>query len=218
MRSPIETLFSESDREAIRAATREAERETSGELVVYVVERCDPHPEIAWKGASLGGAVGSVLSVLAVHQVDRWGTPEYLWVLIGLQVGLLVGWLLSRIPAIGRRLVAREALAHRTESRAAEAFVEEAVFATRDRTGVLLFIALFEHLVLILADEGIEQRVERGAWDAVTKTLATGIREGQPAMAVIQAVEQCAALLREHGFVSEDSENQISNAPRFRRE
>ena len=57
MASRIDRFFSEADRDAIRAATTAAERDTAGELVVYVVERCDPYPEVAWKGALVGGAV-----------------------------------------------------------------------------------------------------------------------------------------------------------------
>ena len=37
------------------------------------------------------------------------------------------------------------------------AFVEEEVFSTRDRTGILLFLSLFEHRVVVLGDSGINQ-------------------------------------------------------------
>lgn len=214
----IQTFFSEADREAIRAATREAERRTSGELVVYVVERCDPHPEIAWKGALIGGAVSALCAAFAVWQFGGWGAPDYLWILIGLQLGLLGGWLLSRLPAVARRLVDPGALMSRVEGRAAEAFIEESVFATKERTGVLIFVALFEHRVIVLTDEAIDARVQAGAWDAIAAGIARGIREGAPTRALIGAVEQCAILLTEHGVTSAEATNEISNEPRFRSE
>ena len=215
MASRIATFFSDEDREAIRAATADAERRTSGELVVYVVERCDPYPEVAWKGALIGGAVGAACAAMAGRLFGGWGTPDYLWLLIGLQLGLLAGWLASRFDGLARRLVGDEALLSRTRGRAAEAFIEEGVFATAERTGVLIFVALFEHRVLVLADDGIVERVDAGAWDEIAASISEGIRIGAPAPALTKAVEQCASLLRAHGL-PEDTVNELSNQPRFR--
>ena len=216
MPSRIQSLFSEADREAIRKATAEAERTTAGELVVYVAERCDPHPEVGWKAALIGGAVGVLCAALAVWWFGGWGAPDYLWMLIGLQLGLVAGWLLSRLDSIARRLIGEDALSSRVEGRAAEAFLEERVFSTRDRTGVLIFIALFEHRVLVLADEGISDRVDAGAWGQISEALAQGLRAGTPAPALIRAVEECASLLSAEGVVEPQPTNELSNEPRFR--
>ena len=215
MASRIDTFFSNADREAIRAATAEAERSTSGELVVYVVERCDPYPEIAWKGALIGGALGAAGAAIAVRLFGGWGSPDDLWLLIGLQLGLLAGWLASRFEGVARRLIGNEALSSRVEGRAAEAFVEESVFATAARTGVLIFVALFEHRVLVLADEGIRAQVGPEAWDEIATSIAAGIRAGAPAPALTEAAGRCAGLLSAHG-VPANSSNELSNRPRFR--
>ena len=69
----IETFFNEAEREAIRAATAAAERKTSGELVVYVVDRCDPHPEVAWKSTLVGGAIGAVVAATRIFAFWRLG-------------------------------------------------------------------------------------------------------------------------------------------------
>jgi putative membrane protein len=81
--------------------------------------------------------------------------------------------------------------------RAAAAFLEAEVFATRDRTGVLIFLALFEHRVVVLADSGIAARVEPGAWKGISDRLAAGIREGRAAAALIEAIGACGRLLAE---------------------
>ena len=214
----IETFFSKADREAIQAATTAAEQKTAGELVVYVTERCDPHPEVAWKGALVGGALGALCASVAVWRFGGGGAPDHLWILIGFQLGLVAGWMASRLDAVARRLIGDEALDSRVDGRAAEAFLDEKVFATRERTGVLIFVALFEHRVLVLADEGIDERVAEEAWDEISGELALGIRRGEPAAALIHAVERCAALLKAHGVQAADQENQLSDKPRFRRD
>jgi putative membrane protein len=214
----IDTLFSEADREAIRAATTASERKTAGELVVYVTERCDPHPEVGWKAALLGGAVGALCAALVVWRFGGWGAPDYLWMLIGLQVGVVIGWVASRFSAVARSLIDDEAVEGRVKGRAAEAFLEEQVFATRDRTGVLVFVALFEHRVLVLADEGIDARVDDDAWKEISEEVASGLRRGKPASALIHAVGRCADLLVEHGVSPVDPANELPDEPRFRRD
>jgi putative membrane protein len=214
----IDTFFSEADREAIRAATTAAEHETAGEIVVYVAERCDPYPELGWKAALIGGALGAMCAALGAWWFGGWGAADHLGILIGLQVGLVLGWTASRFEPVARRLIGDELLQDRVEGRAAEAFVEEQVFATRARSGVLIFVALFEHRVVILADQGIDERVENDAWAAISDEVTAGVRHGRPAEALITAVQRCADLLVEHGMSPVDSENELPNEPRFRRE
>ena len=64
------------------------------------------------------------------------------------------------------------------DGRAAEAFVEERVFATEKRTGVLIFVALFEHRVVVLADEGIREQVPSDAWDGIARESRRGSERG----------------------------------------
>ncbi len=218
MPSRIDSLFSEADRDAIREATREAERLTSGELVVYVAEKCDPHPEVGWKAALIGGALGALSAGAAIWRFGGWGAPDYWWLLVGLQAGVVAGWFASRFDAVARRLIDDEALSSRVDGRAAEAFIEERVYATKERTGILIFVALFEHRVLLLADEGISSRVEGSAWESISTSLARGLRNGAPATALIEAVRRCAALLQREGVTEPDPTNQLSNEPRFRRD
>lgn len=212
----LETFFSEADKEAIRAATAAAEHKTAGEIVVYVTERCDAHPEAAWKAALLGGAVGALCAAVALWRLGGWGTPDYPWILIGLQLGFLLGYVTSRFDGAARRFVDDRDLSSRVEARAAQAFLEERVFATRGRTGILIFVALFEHRVRMLADEGIDKHVDQGAWNEISDDLAAAIGRGAPVAAIIGAVERCAQLLAEHGVGVLDTDNELPDEPRFR--
>lgn len=218
MSSRIDSVFSERDREAIRAATTAAERKTAAELVVYVVERCDPHSEATWKAALIGAAWGATCTAAAAWLAGGRAAPAYLWILIGAQLGLVLGWLASRAEAVARRLIDREAVESRVTGRAAEAFLEQHVFATQERTGVLIFIALFEHRVVVLPDEGVSARVDPNAWDSISRELARGIREGAAARAVVHAVDRCVDVLMRHGVPGADETNQLSDEPRFQRE
>lgn len=183
--------------------------------MVYVVERCDPHPEIAWKGAAIGGAIGAAVAAIAARLHGGWGAPDDLWLPIGLQLGVVVGWLASRVDAVARMLVSDATMMSRVDGRAAEAFVEEQVFATKHRTGVLIFVALFEHRILILADQGIRERVGQEAFDEVAARLAAGIRARRAAPALLEAVAECERILEGHRMPG-DTVDELHNEPRFR--
>ena len=66
----------------------------------------------------------------------------------------------SLIPTLRRFLVSPDEMDHQVRRRALQAFVEHEVFATRERTGVLLILSLFERRVVVLGDAGINAKVQ----------------------------------------------------------
>jgi putative membrane protein len=204
-------LFSESDMAAVRAAVTEAEKRTSGEIVPYVVPASDAYPNALWKGAAFGALAGPLLA-LAFHRLwDLWGTPLDLWITAPAAAGAAIGFLLaSFVPPVKRWLAGDELLELRTRQRAEMAFLEEEVFRTRERTGILLFLSLFEHRVVVLADSGIHTLVEPGQWDGVAAGIAAGIRAGRPGEALLEAIRTCGDLLERHGVARQaDDVNEL---------
>ena len=84
--------------------------------------------------------------------------------------------------------------------RALQAFVEEDVFATRDRTGILLFVSLLEHRIEVVADAGIYRAVNATAWSDITARVRHGIEEDALTQGLIDGIRACGTLLHEHGF------------------
>lgn len=212
-------FFSQADLDAIQVAVHEAETRTSGEIVPYVVERSDEYPTTVWKGAALGALLGPMVA-LAIHRwTDVWGWPLGLWIALPAPIGGAIGYLLALIDPVRRWMAGEHTLDARARRRAAVAFLDQEVFRTRGRTGILLFVSLFERRVVLLADSGIHQKVEEGAWEAITGRLAQGIRSGRPAPALIEAVRACGELLERHGVErrAEDTD-ELSNELRRERE
>lgn len=200
------------DLEAIRAAVAEAEQKTSGEIVPYFVEESDAYPSALWKGTALGAFAGALAAEAVFFLVDLWNlTP--LWIAAPTAVGGALGFLLAAyVPAVKRWMAGDGLLDLRTRQRAEMAFLEEEVFHTRDRTGILLFLSLFEHRVIVIGDSGINQQVEQGQWDGIVKTVAAGIRAGRPGEALVEGIRQCGELLERHGVaIQPDDFDELSN-------
>ena len=97
------------------------------------------------------------------------------------------------------------------------AFLEEEVFSTRDRSGILIFLALFEHRVVVLGDSGINEVVPEDAWQHVVDDLVAGIRARRPAEALVAAIHECGRLLEAHQVeIRPDDTDELPNELRIR--
>lgn len=195
------TLFSASDRQRIEEAVRSAEAGTRGEIVVAAVPASGDYPGTAWAGACAGSLAGLSGLVLVHWLGDAWGFGSPFWVLLAAAAGAAAGFLaVSASGSLVRLLASDEVLDRQVGLAARAAFVDHEVFATRDRSGVLLFVSLLEHRVVVLADSGIESRVEAGEWQGIVDGVVRGIREDRAADALIEAVSRCGGILARHGL------------------
>jgi putative membrane protein len=191
----IERFFSPADHAAIEAAVREVEGRSAGEIVPYAVERSDRYVRADWTGATLGALAASLAAAIVRWTGDLWGVPVAVWIALPPAAGAVLGWLVVlAVPAVRRALVGPEALAVRVQQRAIQAFVQEDVFKTRDRTGILILVSLFEHRVVVLADQGLNGLVSPSEWEDVVVRIAAGIRRGQPGPALAEGILRCAHL------------------------
>ena len=213
----MSTVFSEADLESIRRATAAGEERTGGEIVPYIVKRVVDSGEERWLGATLGALGAALIAGLVNVYGDHWGGSGVWWITLPTIVGAGGGYLAAGFDAIGRWLIPEDRLDRAVHLRAKAAFLEEEVFATRDRTGILVFLALFEHRAVILADSGIHRSVPDGAWQGVVDELIDGIKAGQAAKALETAISVCGALLEEHGVEQRtDDEDELPDEPRIR--
>jgi len=209
----VQRFFQPADLEAIRIAVSEAEQRTSGEIVPYFVEESDDYPAAVWKGIALGAFTGALLAE-ALYFVGRfWGGLLPLWIALPAAAGGAAGFLLTAyVPAVRRWMAGDGLLDLRTRQRAEMAFLEQEVFRTRDRTGILLFLSLFERRVVVLGDSGINDKVEQGQWDGIVQTLVAGLRVGKPGEALVSGIRQCGELLERHGVaLRPDDSDELSN-------
>ncbi len=111
-----------------------------------------------------------------------------------------------RDPAVRRALTPRGLKRDRVRRRAAEQFLAKNLHLTRERTGVLIFVSLGEHMAELIADEGIAQHVDKKVWDRAMAALTAGLKRGEPAAGFEAAIGLCADVLAER-FPPTDGDN-----------
>ena len=212
----VSHLFTQDDLERIKATVHEAERRTSGEIVPYVVEQSDPYHEPEWRGGLLLGFLALLVFVAVRQFTTVWLPLDFVEVALAIALASGGGILLARYVQRVKRLLAGHALMdRRVHQRASEAFLSEEVFNTRDRTGILIFLSLLEHKVLVLGDSGINARVQQADWQDIVQRVVNGIRSGKPAEGLIDAIQQCGALLQKHGVeIRPDDKDELSDSLR----
>jgi putative membrane protein len=216
----VESFFSPADLKEIEAAVREAEGTTAGEIVPYVVSRSDHYEAAAWKGAALGAFL-AVAAAATIYQLGGfWGGFLLAWILLPTLAGGAVGFAaIALFRPLRLWLAGPAAVDHHVRGRATAAFVENEVFRTKERTGILIFLSLFERRVIVLADSGINARVEQHEWEAVVADVVEGIRSGRPGQALATGIRRCGELLARRGVaVRPDDTDELPDQLRTREE
>lgn len=196
MAQKVSHLFTPEDLEHIKSAVQSAEGKTSGEIVPYFVDRSDDYEESEWRLGTLM-AIAVLGGVTAFHHYsDSWLPLDVAILLLTAASAFLVGIALGRFVNPLKRFFAGKALIdRRVNARAAEAFLAEEVFKTRDRTGILIFVSVMEHKVLVLGDSGINAKVEKAEWEHIVETITRSIGRGKPVGALIDAIGMAGELL-----------------------
>ena len=97
--------------------------------------------------------------------------------------------------------------------RAIALFADCGIWDTEDNCGVLIYVNLAEHKVDIVADRGIDRKIDRATWQAVCRTMTEGFKQGQFHDATLAAVGQVNALLRQHFPADGNRTNELPDRP-----
>jgi putative membrane protein len=201
-----ETFFSQADNDRISATIQEVESTTAGEIAVMVVDQSDTYPEARIMAGILFGAL------LALIMTD-WFFDDSLWVFAPITaiLAVLFGWVSRFLPGLLRFFVAVSRLETKVQERAVRAFYEKGLYNTRDDTGVLFFISLFEHKVWVLADEGIYRKISQEDLQGYAGNIAQSIKNGTAAEALCREIRNIGKILAEHFPIKPDDENELPN-------
>ncbi|MEZ5966991.1 MAG: hypothetical protein R3F56_24345 [Planctomycetota bacterium] len=200
-----ERALTAAEREAVHAAVRAAERCTVGEVVPVVFERSDAHPVARWRAAAAGVALGSACLVSWLP----WYAP--IWLLAcQLGFGVAAGLLAHVLRDLARTFVSEARATEVAEEQAYQEFFRLRLHETQGRTGVLLFVSLFERRVVVLADRGIDDRVEGAQpWQAAKDAVLVGIARDRLTDGLVAAIEEVGRVLAQHAPWTEGDRNEL---------
>ncbi|MGE4373978.1 MAG: TPM domain-containing protein [Xanthobacter sp.] len=173
----------------IAEAIAAAENTTAAEIRV-VVSRAPivQHPfyPLMWAGLAAlvlpwGVLLFWSLSALAILEVQA--------IIFMVLAGVLL------LPRFSDKVVPRLALKAAVRSTAIEKFLSFGMVETAGRTGVLIFVAAHEHMVEVVADEGVHNRLGATAWAEICSLIAREARHGHLADGLVVGVKRGGDML-----------------------
>lgn len=212
MNNPAAQFLTKAEQDQVTAVVREVELTTSGEIVPMIVSRSHDYPMAA---ALAAVAVGLPLCLLLTMLVGAsfWLGQENLWVFLALFTvcypPLYV--LANRSDGVKRLFLNRRLADAEVREAALAAFYGEGLYRTRQENGILLYISVVEQKVWILADAGINSRIEPRVWEEVVTELTAGIKSGRRCEAICQAVRRVGSILQSHFPYKKSDQDELHN-------
>ena len=210
------------DHARVALSIAEAERQTSGEIFCVIAGKVSSYADI-----SVGWAAAAALILpLALIPIgfdpawipgvaDSWEVAQLAArdVTIGralsayalIQAAVFVAvFMLSRLPPVLRLLTPPSVRRGRVRSSAMQQFLAHGLHTTQDRTGLLIFVAVADRRVEVVADEAIHALVDQDVWIDAVAVLTTALREGRMTEGFERAIALTGAVLALH-FPPRDS-------------
>jgi putative membrane protein len=198
----LQKRFSQADLEKIKSAVKEAESQISGEIVPVFVEKSGFYSIASYRASMAFGAFFFLLVILFDRYLPSLAIYDPLVIFMSVILVGLIGAIAGQyIDFLKRFFVGQHHLDRATRQRAETAFLQEEVFNTRHRTGILIFISFFEREVIVIADRGISKVVDQKEWDKLVKGITQNIRAGKVSEGIVEAIKRCGEILLEKGFV-----------------
>lgn len=198
-------LFNENQKRQIADAVARAEANTAGELVVVHAARSDNYAEHR-------ASVAFIVSLATAHLGHLLQpSADMLYILVGQGVVGAFAYFLLGFGLCVRAIVSPDLRSKQVMRGAMVTFAEHGVTETRDRSGVLIYLSELEHRVVILADKGINERVEPDEWSKDVDTLVASLKSGDPTAGLLSVIDRIGSLLAEAFPRRKDDENELSN-------
>ena len=199
-------LFNKEETQRIKSTVQQVEKRTSGEIVPMVVDASYDYPRAEILGAGLFSLAAAVSLSWAFLGESLW---HFLWLFTLCYFPFKC--MIRSVPALRRRLIHPDEISAEVEEKAVVSFLEQGLHHTRDETGILILISLFERRVYVLADRGINSVVPVNSWDGIVQTITDGIHRGDTCNALCAAIESCGQLLEDHSPIKADDSDELPN-------
>lgn len=190
---------------SVSEAVHRVEDTTRGEVVPVVVRSSTPLRGALVSSVLFFVALFGFLELTYFSQYQPWSF------LLSLVVAIVVGLWVGRFPAVQRLLLPEPDELKAVHERAELEFYRLGIDKTQEKTGILVFVSLLEHKVVILADEGIAALLPNETWTHIVQDLVREIRAGRLGPGLTRAIEACGHHLAHRFPLQEKPVNELHN-------
>jgi len=198
------------DHDRISAAIREAEAKTSGEIYCVLARSSSTY---FYPSAFCLAVAMLALSGIIVLLLDwRWYQVDAIHVVAAQMLAYVAGLLVLRLfPALRIHLVPKRVRYARAHENAVKQFLARNIHLTEARTGVLIFVSLAERYAEVVADSGINGKVQQDEWNRIVADLIASAADHRLTEGFVDAIENVGKLLAANFPWRSDDKNELDD-------
>ncbi len=208
----LNSYLQQDEIDAIEKQVAAIELKTQAEIVPVIVQSSSNYAQ----------AQVTLILLFAMVFLVLWETfvPHLYWDYWLQAVGLLLAGLfvvfwgaafLVRDGRVRRLLTLRSEELEQCWKRARIEFYENRLHHTEDSMGVLVYISLLEHVVIVLADKKIAEQLPGDTWQTAVNEVVSGVKNKKMALGIQKGLEVCSKLLIEKFPASINNHNELPN-------
>lgn len=121
----------------------------------------------------------------------------------------------TNLPWFMRRITPRKYILNAVQMAAHMAFLQYEVFATKERTGVLIFVSEWEQAVFVLADKGLLNHIPSSEWADLGAELAKDFESLGTKNTFLSALDRISERLGRHFPPAPQNANELPDDVRL---
>lgn len=218
----LNSFFTEEEKQKINATITSAEIKTSAEIIPVLTDTSGSYDRAE-------DIVGLLLAIIMVsvlwiffqrpHFDAAWTVAEnppltynLPSLLLTIIISFLVGTFLAGKLWFLRNLFASRGLMKSCVQRGAyRAFYEHNLSQTKNATGVMIYISLFERMVYVLGDTKISEKFKDEDFNEVKEIILNKFKSKKPAEGLCEGIQKCGEKLANYFPIQEGDQNELPN-------
>jgi putative membrane protein len=212
-------LFSSDDKQSIAVVIAKAEKLTAAEIVPVVATVSGRYD----RAEDIFGVLTAIVALCAAWIVFKDpGSSDWSWlpastINLPTAVGVIIGGfivgagLATHFPSLRLPFISRAEMLEEVERRALETFQRQRVRDTAQGTGVLIYVSLYEHLIKVIGDDAVNEKLGQAALDEICSLVVAGLKDDQPADGLKRAITRAGEFLAKELPASADDTNELAN-------
>ncbi len=211
------TLFTIADHETIKHAIVDAEKHTSGEIIPVIASVSGRYD----RAEDIFGLIFSLICVAIGWCLFHNDTSATSWsnfnfdlisILLTTLLGFISGVLLTHFfPVLRLPFIPDSEIEAEVDRAAATAFQQNRLRNTKDSTGILIYISLYEHQVRIMGDDAISAKLSQADWRRICDNIITSFKQKQYTTGIVDGISLTGKLLSEHFPIKEEDKDELAN-------
>jgi len=194
----MKKIISDDVNSRLDALIKKTEKSTGAQIVFAVIRRSDNYAELPWKAFALGASIAGLLVFILNMPFNDWSLQiaKLFIIAVILASGAFCALLTIIIPGFARWFLSKDRSDVEVNQYAKSLFLDHELFATKNRSGILFLVSLFERKVVILPDKGLNSQLTEETMQSIITSMTPFLKRKEIYKAFEAGMERLSGLLK----------------------